>query len=177
MMVWIDGVYGVGKTSVAEKLKKVFPEHKTVIMDSDYYYQKMIINNPRSALGGILPQNNMNFIRMFRKEIEEQIKRESEMLIVTMSLTQRECKEGIFDYFADTGIEIVHIILTAHESVIRDRIEKDVNRDKDFAVEYLEENMKFLEKNFADATWIDTNSKSAEDIVNEISFHLKNCND
>lgn len=43
MIVWLDGAYGCGKTSVAVKVKNSF-EEDIVLLESDYYYNKFSAN-------------------------------------------------------------------------------------------------------------------------------------
>lgn len=72
MIIWIDGAYGVGKTTVARKVKEILGGD-TEIVDSDYYYQEMINENGLLALGGTLPQNNKVFLARFKKVIEDNL--------------------------------------------------------------------------------------------------------
>ena len=86
-----------------------------------------------------------------------------------MALTEMKCKEGIWDYLVNIKKNILHIILYADKEVIKLRIQSDKNRKyKETALYYLNDSMLFLEKNFNDALWINTNNKNEQDIANEI---------
>lgn len=166
MIIWINGTYGVGKTTVALEIREKLLDKEIEILDSDFYYIEMIRENYDLAFGGVLPQTNENFIKRFKNLIEE--KSENENVIVTMSLTHRECKEAIFDCLVNAGSNVLHTILIANEETIKSRIEHDVARDKEFALYYLHSNILFLNKNFIDATRINTEDRTASDIANEI---------
>lgn len=180
IIIWIDGAYGVGKTAVALKVKEKLPEYGIEILESDCYMEetlKEIIeeakkNNCFPNLGGTLPQNNIRFIEKFKGIIEEKLKKLNERLIIDMALTKEECKESLFDYLQSVYGNILHIILMADEEVIKSRILND-NRDKYTALENLKDNISFLNKNFNDAVWINTNNKSIDNIANEIIKLIK----
>ena len=72
MIIWLNGTYGVGKTTVARKIEELL-DTETEILESDYYYQEMVKENMLLAFGGTLPQNNKNFLMRFKKVIEEKL--------------------------------------------------------------------------------------------------------
>lgn len=175
MIIWIDGAYGIGKTSVALKVKDGFQDDEVAFLESDCYFQKMMKdiieeaqkNNCFPAIGGTFPQNNIRFIEMFKKEIEEKEKGNKKVL-VDMALTQKECMENLFYYFVNSKRNVLHFILTADEEIIKSRIKNDSTRDKQAALDYLVENITFLKQNFSDAIRIKTDNRSTDEIANEI---------
>lgn len=167
MIVWIDGTYGVGKTSVALKLVEKLKEKKFELLKSDEFYVKMIQNNYFLG-GGTLPQNNMNFLKYFKNEIEKKVENSKKNLIIDMSLTQKECKEVLLDYFGERKLEMKHFILTADIKTIKTRIECSENRDKKFALSFLESNINFLNNNYKDVIKIDTTNLTVNKIVEDI---------
>lgn len=179
MIVWINGAYCVGKSSSAKKIEEIIGENVVEILESDYFYLEMLNNNPYLAFGGTLPQNNLHFISYFKKIIEERLENTNKMLIVVMSLTQKECKELLFDSLKDANKNILHIILTASKEIIKFRIENDTNskRDKNFALSWLDENLQFLNNNFNDAMRINTETKNINDIAFEIIKYIKQFNE
>ena len=166
MIIWIDGAYGVGKSTVARKIEELL-DVDTEILESDYHYQEMIKENMLLAFGGTLPQNNKNFLMRFKKIIEEKLENGNKQLVIVMALTQKEGVELLFDHF-NAKEKILHIILTASEETIKSRIKSDDNREKGFALEWLKYNLAFLDANFPDAIRIDTENEDADVIANEI---------
>ena len=60
------------------------------------------------------------------------------------------------------GKDIVHIILTADKETIKERIKKDI------ALEWMVDNIEFLDNNYSDAIWIKTDNRHIDDIVDKI---------
>lgn len=169
MIIWIDGTYGVGKTSVVMEIQKKIKEERFEVLESDCFFLDMLRNNPLIG-GGTIPQNNIKFIEYFRNKIEEKMKNSHKDLIIVMSLTQIECKELLFDYFIKKDASMKHFILTANTETIKLRIKsnKDKDRDIELANNYLESNMTFLSNNYKDAIIINTENKNIAKVAEEI---------
>ena len=168
MIVWIDGTYGIGKSTIASEIIARNELTDTVLKDSDQSWRDMISQNPWKICGKYPQQRHEHFIHWFRREIEDASHRH-ETVIVTMALTAEECKAGLYEYLLKRENSILHIILTADKKEILERIEKDEKRgDKALARNHLFDNMAFLEKNFEDAVWVNTDGKSVEGIVDEV---------
>ena len=166
MLIWLDGTYGVGKTTVTEAIIKKLGNIIVKVLDSDYYWVQFLNANLLCG-GGIIPQSNKKFIEYFKTVIEEQLE-QYDTVIVAMALTQGLCKEGLFDALISQGINIKHIILTASKEILKSRIELDDSRDKDLSLTSLDSEIDFLEQHYKDAVRIDTNNKSADTIADEI---------
>lgn len=174
MIIWLDGTYGVGKSTIAQEIEKLLDSNDVEILSSDKVYNEMTNKNPFLALGtGSLPQNNINFIKLFKQKIEEQINTEKEILIVDMSLTQEECKKNLFDYFINKNIKILHVILTANKETLQARIEKNPNRDYTTALLFMDENIEFLNSNFKADIRINTENKTVNEVAKEIISYIR----
>lgn len=180
MIIWIDGTYGVGKTTVAKQLKKKWGS-ETELLEADEYINetiKKIVEEAKAShttpnIGGNIPQNNMRFLKDFKKIIEEKYEVKNKRLIVDMALTEIECKENLFDLLRMEGKNIVHFILTAHEKILRERIKQDKDRMKELALDELEANIQFLKDSCPDAIWIQTDNGYVDDIAEEIIEIIK----
>lgn len=169
MIIWLDGTYGIGKSTVAQKIKEKLSDVEIEILESDHYYQEMINENEYLPSGGTRPQNNQNFIKRFKKVLDEKIEnQDKKLIIIVMSVTHPVCKNQLFDVLSAENSELLHIILTAKKETIEARIQLDENRDKDFSLQWLEPNLNFLEKNFDEALRISTENKSSSDTADEI---------
>jgi gluconate kinase len=173
-IIWLDGTFGVGKTTVSMSLNKKLPQFK--ILDSDEYHQTLMKKNPDAfVFGGFLPQNNKYFIQYFRKIIDEEIAKGATNLIVVMAVTFEESRKGLLNYFENKGVEITHIILQANKDVLQERIMSDKQRDQDFALQRMEWNLKFLEQHYVDAVRIDTDNMIPEEVADVIFDRMKRC--
>lgn len=175
MIIWVDGTYGVGKTTVAKRLATRFGS-EAELLESDYYSNETLkkiieeaeLTHSYPHIGGCLPQNNMRFIREFKELIKEKSKDTNKKLIIDMALTRVGCKENLFECIQKEGQDIVHIILTADKETIEERIGKDTNRMKTVALEWLADNIEFLNRNYPDAIRIKTDKRDIDDIADEI---------
>lgn len=181
MLVWIDGPYGVGKTAVIKQLKEIIPCSEIEILESDVYNEevlKEIIKEAKKTNSfpgflGMLPQTDTRFIEIFKRIIQEKLSI-NKIVIVDMALTCEESKKGLYEFFLTENVRTLHIIITASEEIIRERIKNDNTRDKRCALENLEYNLSFLNQNYQDAIRINTDSMSIADTANEIAQHISN---
>lgn len=180
MIIWIDGTYGVGKTTVAKQLKERLGG-AAELLESDFYSNetlKKIVKEAEIAhtmphIGGMLPQNNMRFIKEFKELITKKTEDTEKKVIVDMALTKIECKENLFDCLQKEGKSIKHIILTADIETIKERIKKDGNRMKEVALDWLVDNMAFLDRNYPDAIRVKTDNRDIKDIIDEVIRIIK----
>ena len=96
MIIWLNGTYGVGKSSVARKIKEML-KIKSEIIESDLCFQIFCKERLTKVGGGCYPQNNIFFINDLRKIIEEKEK-DNDIVIVPMTVAMKESKEGLIDY-------------------------------------------------------------------------------
>lgn len=170
MIIWIDGVLGVGKTSAAEALLEKLPLQDTIHLDSDRSYQN---GGWKYSGGGSFPQNNESFLSDFKFQIEECAK-ENEIVIVTMAITMDECRDYLFRQLQSTTSKLIHIILFASKQTVLFRIENDVpTRDKDYAKRNMKKNAEYLGKNFSEAIRLNTDGKSIDEVADAILKIIK----
>lgn len=164
IIIWLDGTYGVGKSTVAEAIKENCPQIE--ILDSDDYWLKKI---PFTG-GGFFPQINKGFSIRFKNVIEDRIVSGCKQLLVNMALTDDVCKKWLFDPLQESYKNMFHIILMASDDVLKSRImnDTDSNRDVHLAMRELESNIDFLANNYSDAVRICTDNKSVSDTADEI---------
>lgn len=112
MIIWIDGVNGVGKSHMALKLAEDLADHNAEYIESDVYWMNLIKDNFLKALSGFDPYVNKYFLEELRNIIEEKIQL-GKMPIVSMSLVRKLCEKELLDYFVAKKIPIIHIILEA----------------------------------------------------------------
>ena len=171
-IIWIDGTYGVGKTSVAFSLKKRL--QNCIVYDSDEYWNIIASKDPLAFLwGGTLPQNKIYFLNNFKDIIIDGL-HENYLVVVPMTLTMDECKKYLLDPINhEVSNDFFHVILYANKDTVVKRIAKDEWRDCDFTESFFDRNVTYLKQNYPDAYWIDVESMGIEDIVNII---INQCN-
>lgn len=165
MIIWLDGTYGVGKTSVAHKIIRNNKEIE--LIESDECFLKFAKLNLCGILfGGTLPQNNLSFLKFMKETIEEKIIKD---VLVVMALTTKEAEETLYGYFKEKEVDQIHIILEANKSIILDRINYDnESRDKQFAISHLDDNLNYLANHYVNAIRIDTSGMCIEEVAGKI---------
>lgn len=168
MIIWLDGVLGIGKTTIAKELFEKHLYNEGVFLDSDVYFEKMCSETPELAFCSMFPSDNISFAKYFRSIIENEMAGSNKDLIVAMALVRQESKAYLLDYLTAQNIPILHIILTAHKDVTKSRIQADIGRDQRAALITLDDSIKFLEENFHNAIWFDTENNDIDEIANQI---------
>lgn len=173
MVIWIDGTYGVGKSSIASELQSKYSD--SVLLKSDVLWKETMreiveeanAKNCMPGFRGLLPQNNMRFLQSYAKKIKDESLKHL-FVIVDMALTQIESRDCLFVPLAENLENNIHFILCAKEEEIKKRVREDNNRDKGLALDYLKKNIVFLENNYPDAYRIETSDKTVTDVTAEI---------
>lgn len=171
MIIWLNGTYGVGKSTVAKEIKSKISNQDLVIMDPDEFLEsisKDIIEDLILHGGGCMPQNNKMFLERFKEALKMYMDSNT-ICIVPMALTTKESIEILWDHISQNSSDIFQFILEAEEKTIINRVKADTERQqKDFAEFELSSNVKFLKKNFDDIERLDTNDKTVENIADLI---------
>lgn len=165
MIIWINGTYGVGKTTIAQEVKNILGDC-AIIIEPDIYFQIFCREKFFKVGGGFFPQNNVTFISEIKDVIEKKEK-ENKFVIVPMTVAMDESKIGLIDYFKEKSI-IKHFVLTASDDIMKQRIENDYNRDKELSLRSIKSNVKYFEDNFYDDINIFTDNLDKIEVANRI---------
>ncbi len=161
MIIWINGTYGVGKTTVANTVDKIYSGNSKVL-EPDKLWFSFLSSGFRG--GGTYPQANKNFIDFFKVQINEIVSNYEGLIIIPMTLTEQLSYNTLIKTNQN---KIKQFILEANENIIRERINKDKNRDKNLATYSMKGNIDFLNK-ISDAIHIDTSNMTSDEVANYI---------
>lgn len=167
-VVIINGTYGIGKTSVAKLIAKN-DKKNFVMMDPDEYYNHLAEKGATIFIGWPM-QNSKIYLKDFRCKVEKAL--EDSSVVIPITISTDVCKKELYDYLKSIA-DVVQIVLYADNEVVIKRIKSDIGRSKEFSKERLEENVAFINKHFSDANWIDTTTKSIEEVANHIITLLR----
>jgi hypothetical protein len=131
MIIWINGAFGAGKTTLAEELQRRLPE--AMPFDPEYVGYILIKWVPPSASG------DFQDIPLWRKLVAEfAIGMSADYgrpLIVPMTLVNHGSREEIFGLIRQAGLPVLHVFLDVPAEELRRRIDAQVlvedNADQD----------------------------------------------
>lgn len=176
MIIWIDGVNGVGKSHVAAELEELLSEKNAEYVESDLYWKDFLRNGFPKIFSGYDPYYNKYFMEILRKVLEEKIYDYGKLPIVPMSLVDNLCKKELFHYFEEKGIAMLHVILEAKRETIMARIENDPIRDKNVQSQQkakVDWQMKYLKLEYQNAVRINTDNKTIHETAIEIMYLIE----
>ncbi len=121
MIIWLNGGFGVGKTTMAERLKR---DRKDAVI-----YDPELIG---SLLSRILPEKKDDFQdyalwRSLNYHILRHLGKGHKTIIVPMTITAPQYREEIIGRLRGGGIEVKEIILTASRATLKKRLDQRGN--------------------------------------------------
>ncbi|WP_329459209.1 NUDIX hydrolase [Streptomyces sp. NBC_01497] len=121
MIVWINGAFGAGKTSVARELVDLIPN--STLYDPDVV---------GAGLGRLLPQKRLaevddyQDLPIWRRLVVDAaaalLAEVGGVLVVPMTLLRQDYRDEMFGGLAARRIPVRHVLLTADETILRERI-------------------------------------------------------
>ncbi|MGQ4511023.1 NUDIX domain-containing protein [Streptomyces sp. DW26H14] len=121
MIIWINGAFGAGKTSVARELVDLIP--------NSTLYDPGVVG---AGLGCLLPQKRLaevddyQDLPMWRRLVVDAaaalLAEVGGVLVVPMTLLRQEYRDEIFGGLAARRIAVRHVLLTTDETILRARI-------------------------------------------------------
>jgi hypothetical protein len=127
MIVWINGAFGGGKTTLAEELHRRLPQ--AMPFDPEYvgYILRRWVPPPDSG--------DFQDIPLWRRMVAEFATGMSAAygatLIVPMTLVNRQYREEIFGLISKAGDEVLHVFLDVPADELRRRIDAQILVDDD----------------------------------------------
>lgn len=118
MILWLNGPYGVGKSTVADVLHSLLPE--SFIFDAEQVGNAIRDNLPPELFRETFEEYPL-WLEMCAHLLLESNENSNSHVIVPMTL-KRSSSIAIFQQLRDAGAEARHIILEADESLVHHRI-------------------------------------------------------
>ncbi len=161
MIIWINGSFGVGKTTVSEKLKDKI--EGSVIYDPE---------DIGSFLSKTLPikKNDFQDFELWRTlnfEILKYLDEKLKVVIVPMTITNKRYYDEIVGRLKENGVEARHFILTASKESIINRLNIRGN-STEWAYRQVDRCIEAIEKNRFDGYKIDTDDKDPDEVCSII---------
>lgn len=122
MIVWLNGTFGVGKTSTARALCELLPG--STLFDPELIGKGLRMMLPRQRLAEVTDYQELPTWR--RLVVDTVVALYAELggvLVVPMTLLQQDHRDEIFGGFAAHRIPVRHLLLHAEETILRERVE------------------------------------------------------
>lgn len=160
MIIWINGSFGVGKTTIAENLK-------SKLINAIVYDPEKI----GEFLFNIMQEKKDDFQdyelwRILNLEILKNLSKSYDTIIVPMTITNEKYYDEIIGNLRNNNVVVQDFILIATKNKIVERLDKRKNSTK-WAYEQVDKCIEVFNKNFKGYR-IDTNNST----VGEISFKI-----
>lgn len=116
MIIWINGTFGVGKTTAAKGLQRRWKDSYIFDPEETGYF-----------LRAQLPENKDDFQdeplwRTFNRQLLEQLNTKDARIIVPMTLTNPTYYQEIIGMLRKNGHDIRHVALMAKEATVKRRL-------------------------------------------------------
>ena len=165
MIVWINGAFGAGKTSVAECLcKKIAPAH---LYDPEQVGYFLWDNVPPE----MSRRGNFQHIPLWRQFNYQILKYISDsyqgLIVVPMTVYLRPYYDEIVGGLEQAGVEICHLILSASRQTILDRLAQRGEGADSWAAQHIGHCLRAFEQEIPGEK-VDTEGKAIEEIADEI---------
>ncbi len=163
MIIWINGSFGVGKTTIAKKLENKIAIKKTIIYDPEEIggFLSNLFNHKEDDF------QDYELWRMFNYEILKYLNNEFEIIIVPMTITNIQYFDEIVSKLEKEGINIKHFILVATKENIIQRLNNRKNSTK-WTYLQIDRCIDTFDSCILKGQIINTNNKSIDEVTNSI---------
>ncbi len=121
MVIWLNGTFGVGKSSVTDELLAMIPNALLFDPEEVGFLLRRILPNPTGDFQDLPPWRRLTITTI--AEIHTYTR---QTLLVPMTLLNQAYAEEIFAGLEGCGIETVHVLLHAADAALRTRINKHI---------------------------------------------------
>ena len=165
MIYWINGAYGVGKSTIAECLLKKL--NKAHIFDAEEIGNAIRDNYPKESKHSVIFEDYPLWRETNYKLLLDISSKYDGDIIVPMTLIREESYIDIIKRLQDNGISVKYIFLDGDYQTIRDRIISRGEKEDCWCMQNISLCLE-AQKNESHAIHIDTINQTPEQIVERI---------
>lgn len=166
MIIWINGCFGVGKTTVAGRLKEKIDN--SIIYDPEkvgtFLFNTLLVKEDDFQ--------DYELWRMINYEMLKNLNTEFKVIIVPMTITNIQYYDEIIGRLERDGINIKHFILVANKENIISRLNVREN-STEWAYRQVDRCVTAFQEDYINGSRIDTNNKSIDEVCNCIFELIK----
>lgn len=165
MIIWINGAFGVGKTTCAAELHRK-------IEDSILYDPEKLGDFFQDFLPAeVCPQDFQDY-ELWRlatyQILHDLATKTNQIIIVPMTIIKTQCYKEIIQRLIEEDISVRHYVLTADKKTLVDRIKKRTEEEQNWSYQYLDSCLAFFKDAKTPGIKIKTDDRSVGEIVQEI---------
>lgn len=166
MIVWINGSFASGKTTIAEKLKDIITN--SIIYDPEEVGEFLLKIMPTK----LSDFQDYDLWRTLNFEILKDLSKSKNVVIVPMTITNKIYYDEIVGRLRNEDVIVKDFILIAKREVIVERLGRRGN-STEWAYEQVDRCVKAFEGDFGSVK-IDTNDKDVLEVLSEILKFINN---
>ncbi|WP_042397659.1 NUDIX hydrolase [Streptacidiphilus carbonis] len=172
MIVWVNGAFGVGKTSTVRELQELLPDSTEFDPESVGVYLRYLL--PAEDFASVGDFQDLAAWRSLVPDVAAALLAQHPgTLIVPMTLLRQDYRDEVFGALAARRIPVHHLLLHAEETILRKRIEEDqVERGaRQWRLDHLDryrEALAWLEQDAATVDTTDLTPRQAAERVAEL---------
>lgn len=170
MILWIDGPYGVGKSTLAEKLQERNPH--SFIFDAEEVGNAVRDNRPESLFRGYIFEEYPMWFQMCAELLLDIVSQYDGDIYIPMTLTKKDSFEKIERKLTQNGIKIKHILLESSYRVVHDRILARGESEDCWCVQNIDLCLR-EQKHFDNVLRIQSYGKTPDELAEEVLGSIK----
>lgn len=165
LIIWINGTFGAGKTTVAYELQKRLAH--AMVYDPERFGYALMANIPQEILKddfqdySLWREANYALLKQLSKEFKG-------IIIVPMTLSNEQYFDEMIGRLNRKGVQIKHYTLSASTSTIQKRLAKRFDGKKSWGYQQMEVRIACLSKEIF-AEHIQTDTLSIDQVVQTIA--------
>lgn len=171
MILWIDGPYGVGKSTFAEELSKL--NKNSFIFDAEEVGNAVRGNMPKELFKGYIYEEYELWFKTIVELLKEISSKYYGDVFVPMTLTKADSFDKIAIPLKNSGVKITHLLLEADYETVKNRILARGEEENCWCIRNINlclEN----QKTFSEVNRINTVNLSSKDLAIKINKNILN---
>lgn len=164
MIIWLSGAYGVGKSTVAEALRRMLGNARIIDLES---LGTAVRDNYPDCPNGYIFEDYPLWAEFSCKLIEDVQKHHCETLLVDMTLVRDGSRIAVLERLKADGFDVRFVVLTASRQTVHERILARGEEEDCWCMENLDMALK-ASAAIPGAFHVNTDGVAVEEIVEEI---------
>jgi len=169
MIIWLNGPFGVGKTTLANRLHQEIPD--SILYDPENLGDFFQENLPKA----VCPEDFQDYL-IWRQTTVQIIRdlatKTGQVIIVPMTVFKKEYYQEIIEQGLREDMYVQHYILVAEKETILDRLDKRTQENNNWALKHLDNCLQAFEDQIPGQK-MDTDSLTVDEIAEIVLKDLK----